>query len=100
MTDCQIPVKAIVLHGRDNVATALLDMSKETVVSFTEQAHSVVTLLDDVPFGHKFALIDLQKGEKIFKYGVPIGKVTHFVKTGEHVHLHNLVTLQRKEEAR
>ncbi|NOU94537.1 hypothetical protein GC093_15110 [Paenibacillus sp. LMG 31456] len=71
-------------------------MSKETAVSFAERGCTTVRLLNDIPFGHKFALSDLSEGETIVKYGVPIGQLIRPVKAGEHIHLHNLVTLQRR----
>lgn len=43
--------------------------------------------------GHKFALQDIKKGEKVIKYGMPIGVATCDIKKGEHVHTHNLKTL-------
>ena len=43
--------------------------------------------------GHKYALRDIRAGEKVIKYGMPIGKASADIKKGEHVHTHNLVTL-------
>jgi len=40
--------------------------------------------------GHKLALHRIAAGEKILKYGVPIGSATHDIEPGEHVHLHNM----------
>ena len=42
--------------------------------------------------GHKYALIDIKKGENIIKYGNPIGHATADIKRGEHVHTHNVKT--------
>ncbi len=42
--------------------------------------------------GHKYALSDIEKGEKIIKYGFPIGRATEDIKKGEHVHTHNMKT--------
>ncbi|HRJ73596.1 MAG TPA: SAF domain-containing protein [Terrimicrobiaceae bacterium] len=33
---------------------------------------------------------DIRTGEKILKYGVPIGSATCDIAFGEHVHLHNM----------
>jgi (2R)-sulfolactate sulfo-lyase subunit alpha len=46
----------------------------------------------DIPIGHKVALKDLKPGDTIIKYGEDIGKMMATVKTGEHVHVHNLKT--------
>ena len=40
--------------------------------------------------GHKLALRQIAQGEKILKYGVPIGSATRDIEAGEHVHLHNM----------
>lgn len=40
--------------------------------------------------GHKLARRAISPGEKVLKYGAPIGTATTFIKPGEHVHLHNL----------
>ena len=47
---------------------------------------------DDVPIGHKIALKDLEVGDTAIKYGEDIGKFVGAVKTGHHVHTHNLKT--------
>ncbi len=43
--------------------------------------------------GHKYAVKDIALGEKVIKYGCPIGVATADIKEGEHVHSHNLKTL-------
>lgn len=42
--------------------------------------------------GHKYALRDIKSGEKIIKYGFPIGHATSDIAKGEHVHTHNMKT--------
>ena len=42
--------------------------------------------------GHKYAEKDIKKGEKIIKYGYPIGIATCDIVKGEHVHSHNMKT--------
>ena len=55
-----------------------------------------ITPLDNVDInidnGHKYALVDIKKGESIIKYGYPIGHATTDIKKGEHVHTHNVRT--------
>jgi altronate hydrolase len=45
---------------------------------------------DAIPFGHKIALMSVAAGEKIMKFGVPIGRATTAIQPGEHVHVHNI----------
>ncbi len=51
-----------------------------------------ITALDDIPLGHKVALIDFSDGDSVLKYGHDIGKIVANVAQGGHVHTHNLKT--------
>lgn len=42
--------------------------------------------------GHKIALVDIEKGAEIIKYGYPIGYATEDIKKGDSVHSHNMKT--------
>ena len=46
----------------------------------------------DIPIGHKAALVDIKKGDTIWKYGQDIGKAVADIRKGEHVHVHNVKT--------
>ncbi len=56
----------------------------------------IINKLDNVEInledGHKYAICDIKKGNNIIKYGSPIGHATCDIKTGEHVHTHNVKT--------
>ncbi len=53
----------------------------------------------EVPAGHKLALRDIAEGERIIKYGFPIGIAAKPIKKGEWVHVHNVRTgLSEKAE--
>lgn len=73
------------IHDEDNVAIALEPLKK----GYAEQG---VTLLDDIPFGHKVLLYDMKAGENIVKYSNPIGHLVCDTKAGSHIHEHNLKT--------
>ena len=47
-------------------------------------------LKDDIPQGHKFAVVDIPKGGNVIKYGFPIGHVTQDVAQGCHID-HNIL---------
>lgn len=49
-------------------------------------------VLDAIPIGHKFALEDIPGDASVIKYGVDIGRTVAPIKTGQHVHVHNLKT--------
>jgi (2R)-sulfolactate sulfo-lyase subunit alpha len=46
----------------------------------------------DVPIGHKIALVDIKKGDTVWKYGQDIGRAIADIGKGEHVHVHNVKT--------
>lgn len=84
----------------DMVGVATYDLSKGKKVTGTlmDSGNTVdVTLLDDVPLGHKISLRDIKLGEKVLEYGEVIGGATKKIKKGEHVHTHNLQSLRWKE---
>lgn len=87
----------VVIHPNDNVAVALKDLKKKQKVLVNVDGKKVmIKLLDDIPFGHKFALKDIDQGGHIIKYGEAIGRSTRPVKAGEHVHVHNIESLRGK----
>ena len=43
-----------------------------------------------IPTGHKIAVRSIDVGEKVFKYGAPIGSATQPIAPGDYVHTHNL----------
>lgn len=79
----------ILVHDTDDAAIALADLSKGE--TYTVSGHTL-TLVTDIPFGHKVALRSIKKGENIVKYGNPIGHATQDIPCGAHIHTHNLAT--------
>ena len=77
--------RVIRINEIDNVGVALQDLKKGDVILG-------VTILEDIPCGHKFALTDIKTNENIIKYGYPIGHALVDIKKGEHVHVKNLKT--------
>lgn len=49
-----------------------------------------VTLAARLDLGHKIARRPIEPGEKILKYGAPIGSATRPISVGDHVHIHNI----------
>ena len=54
--------------------------------------HSFDNVSVDLESGHKYALCNISCGERVIKYGQPIGHATCDICAGEHVHTHNLKT--------
>lgn len=86
--------KIVVLHEEDNVGVAISNLEEGDTVYVEEKA---IQLHSDIGFGHKIALKHLSSGEKVLKYGVPIGITTSEVKQGEHLHVHNMESLYMKQ---
>lgn len=80
------------IHPNDNVAVALHPLASGSVVCG-------VTVLEDIPQGHKIALRPIAVGEDIMKYGFPIGHATEQIVAGAWVHTHNLATNLSEEAA-
>ena len=81
---------AIRVDLRDDVAVALRPLEAGEEI---ELAESNVALRDAIPYGHKFALHEIAEGSPVRKLGWPIGEATRPIRTGEHVHTHNVKTL-------
>lgn len=77
------------IHSADKVAVALCPLKAGTVISIDNKE---LTLLEDIPQGHKFALEDLDEQEPVIKYGYPIGITKEPVKAGQWIHIHNMKT--------
>lgn len=78
------------INSLDNVAVAIKPLFKGDLVKL---GNTTYTLLTDVPAGHKMALQDIHKGDKVIKYGYPIGEAKEDIRTGSHVHAFNIRTL-------
>jgi len=77
------------IHQNDTVAVLLQPcQAGETVLVGRDR----ITALSDIPCGHKVAVTDIKKGERVCKYGHPIGIATADIEKGAHVHSHNLKT--------
>jgi len=43
-----------------------------------------------IPFGHKMAVVEIAAGDPVIKYGEIIGIATAAIRSGQHVHVHNV----------
>lgn len=88
-------IDAIVLNEKDNVATAVQVLAKgqEALVRLNRE-HLRVAIAEDIPYGHKFAVRDINAGEDILKYGEVIGRATRDIVCGGHAHVQNIESLR------
>ena len=88
-------ITALRIQPRDNVATCVLTQKAGETAAYEDGEQLVsIRLLDDIPFGHKFAARPIAAGEEIVKYGYPIGRAVRAIQAGEHVHIHNVGSLR------
>lgn len=81
---------AFQIQVSDNVATLLSDVAAGArVVVRGEQQLPEITVREPIREGHKVALVRIEQGDQITKYGTSIGTATRAVEPGEWVHLHN-----------
>lgn len=86
-------IDAIVIDARDNVAVALRDLKAGSNVHVAVGPEMTSRFLEqDIPAGHKFALLAIGKDEDVIKYGEKIGKASTPISAGEHVHVHNVAS--------
>lgn len=79
----------IKINKDDNVAVALKPIAKGTSIDVAE---TMVTTIEDIPQGHKFAIKPVKKGDAVIKYGFRIGYAQEDVEVGGWIHTHNLKT--------
>ncbi len=75
----------IQIHPNDNVAVALHPVPAGTVFRG-------VAARENIPQGHKMALVALQEQDQVVKYGFSIGHATAAAAPGSWVHTHNMKT--------
>lgn len=91
--------KALQIHQGDNVAVVLSDVKQdEEVLANTENGLVSLKAKNDIPFGHKIALEELQVHTPIVKYGEEIGKAKSLITVGEWIHLHNVYCERGRED--
>ena len=78
------------IHPQDSVAVALSPLKEGTLIRLEDGTE--VTLIEDIPQGHKFALKDIPSGTSIIKYGNSIGIASADIRTGAWIHTHNMKT--------
>ncbi len=91
--------KAIVIDQKDSVAVAVAELAPGDCCSVRvgDELRSF-EIREKIPFGHKFALRRISKGDNVLKYGEAIGEAAQDIEPGTWVHVHNLVSKRAKEK--
>lgn len=81
-----------VIKAEDNTGTVIssdVTEGREVEVEIGEQK-DIITILKDIPYGHKIAVKPIKKGDQILKYALSIGTALVDIEKGDHVHVHNI----------
>lgn len=85
----------VVMDEGDNVGIMKKPANAgQKVGPVSQDDDELITLKDDIPFGFKVAIRDIQKGDKIIKFGEAIGIASVAITKGEMVHVHNIEGLR------
>lgn len=77
------------INPADNVVVAIQPQSAGAVITVDGKK---ITVLEDVPAGHKIAIKDLAEGEDVIKYGFPIGHAKEAKAAGSWMNENNIKT--------
>ncbi|WP_152663572.1 UxaA family hydrolase [Paenibacillus wulumuqiensis] len=80
----------IAIQQQDDVIIALHDMAPGDTLVLDNG--NILSVVNDVPRGHKIAVHSIEPGQDVIKYGFSIGKATVPIAPGEWIHSHNLHT--------
>ena len=87
---------ALRINSADNIAVALRPIGIGEKITLPDLTEEVITI-KEIPYGHKVALLTIQEGEEITKYGECMGISTEEILQGNHVHVQNVRGLNEKE---
>lgn len=92
---------AKMIDSKDNVAVAIEPIPKGGTVTYSLEGREIsLTARQDITIYHKIAVRDIAKGEPIVKYGEHIGFASGEIKSGDHVHVHNVEERRENLEAK
>ncbi len=88
---------AFFVHGKEDTVGVVVveDAAKGktlTGLSMEDGGRISIAARDDIPLGHKIALVDIADGDTLIKYGHDIGKAVAAIPQGGHAHVQNVKT--------
>ncbi len=87
MTNTKKIAQIILLHPDDNIVVCVAHIYADDLIEIDGNS---VKITHDIEVGHKLARRALAAGDKVYRYGAPIGSMTQPVAIGAHVHMHNM----------
>ena len=87
MTNSTNDARLLLLADGDNICAArsTIEAGEKILIDGRE-----VAVTSQVPTGHKIAVRAIAAGERVLKYGAPIGSATEPIAPGDYAHTHNL----------
>lgn len=79
--------RLILLHPDDNVLICVSPIEAGDMLLI---GGGIVPAREGITVGHKLARGPLSAGDKVIKYGAPIGSMTAAAQPGDWVHMHNM----------
>lgn len=90
------PPDFLVHDSVDSVGVVVVENASagSTLTGWVMDTDETITLkaIDDIPLGHKIALVELDQGASVIKYGHSIGRTIAQINVGAHLHVHNTKT--------
>lgn len=89
-------INAILLDEKDNVVTCVKEVQQgETVTYRSTIGLKTLKTVEMIPYCHKVALIDIDEGNEIIKYGEMIGRTNCRIPKGCLVNENNVFSVPR-----
>ncbi|WP_156025830.1 aldo/keto reductase [Sphingomonas phyllosphaerae] len=85
--EARAPQQLILLHPDDNVMICVAPIAAGDLLPVSG---GTIPAREGVTVGHKIARHPLNAGDKVIKYGAPIGSMTDAAAAGQWVHMHNM----------
>ena len=93
-------INGLLMDLKDNVVTCVAAVPAGGQVVY-RKGDDICSLMaaEEIPYCHKIALVDLEEGEDVIKYGELIGKTTQPVQKGRWVSHNNICSVPRDYES-
>ena len=86
------------IHGiEDHVGVAVRDLKHGELAQGAYQQTlkpMEIQVQDDIPLGHKIALVNLNPGDRVIEYNEVIGVATGPIQAGQHAHVQNIKSVR------
>ena len=94
-------VDAHCVTKEDNVAIVIRDVAAGETIAVQRGTEILkIAAATAIPAGHKIALRDFKREDRVLKYGEVIGSASADIRLGAHVHVHNLEGLRGRGDKR